>query len=362
MKVSAIRLHQLKLPLTKPYRVSFRTYTEFEPILVQALGTAGETGWGEAYIPTGASAETSDTGWTYCKEQAEKIVGRTVAEAKTLIDRTVESAPFAATAMMTALDMLARHPALHTTKETRIPLLVPISGKAEGEIQDEVDRLVDTGYGTLKVKVGWKVDDDLARVGYVQKAMRDRARITMDANRGYSKAQGVEFAAALKPAGIDLFEQPCGAEDWDGNTAVAKAATVPLMLDESIRGLADIERASKIPGVRFVKLKLKRIGGIDRAVVAMQRANQVGLDICLGDGVATELMCWVEACTGRGYLKRAGDMNGYLKPKVRLLKEPLPFERGALVLRPGFWPEVDEKRLEEHTQRSERFGAATAAA
>ncbi|MNC91617.1 hypothetical protein D3C83_79130 [compost metagenome] len=78
--------------------------------------------------------------------------------------------------------------------------------------------------------------------------------------------------------------------------------------------------------------------------------------------MATELMCWVEACTGRGYLKRAGDMNGYLKPKVRLLKEPLPFERGALVLRPGFWPEVDEKLLNEHTQRSERFGAATVAA
>ena len=362
MKVSEIRLYQLRLPLTKPYRVSFRTYTEFEPILVQALGSAGETGWGEAYIPTGASTETADTGWAYCKEQAEKIVGRTVTEAKAVIDRTVEGAPFAATAMMTALDVLARHPALHTTQEARIPLLVPISGKAEDEIMDEVDRLVEVGYRTLKVKVGWKVGDDLARVRYVQKAMGDRARITMDANRGYTQAQGVEFAAALDPAGVDLFEQPCGAEDWDGNAAVARATTVPLMLDESICGLADIERASKIRGVRFVKLKLKRIGGMDRAIAAMQRAGQVGLDICLGDGVATELMCWVEACTSRGYLKRAGDMNGYLKPKVRLLKEPLPFERGALVLRPGFWPDVDEKLLKEHTQRSERFGKVTAAA
>ena len=51
MKLNQIMLHQLKLPLKKPYRVSFRTYTELEPILVEIHGDNGAVGWGEAYIP-----------------------------------------------------------------------------------------------------------------------------------------------------------------------------------------------------------------------------------------------------------------------------------------------------------------------
>jgi hypothetical protein len=58
-------------------------------------------------------------------------------------------------------------------------------------------------------------------------------------------------------------------------------------------------------------------------------------------------------------VKRAGDMNGFLKPKTRLLAEPLEFDRGALVLKAGYWPEMNLNVLEAHTVRSERFSPAT---
>jgi len=54
-----------------------------------------------------------------------------------------------------------------------------------------------------------------------------------------------------------LFEQPCHSDDWDANASVAKVSTVPIMLDEPICGLDDIERAADIPNVGFCKLKLK---------------------------------------------------------------------------------------------------------
>ena len=50
-----------------------------------------------------------------------------------------------------------------------------------------------------------------------------------------------------------------------------------------------------------------------------------------------------------------GDMNGFLKPKVRLLANPLPFEGGCIVLRPGYWPEIDRAALRAHETRSERY-------
>lgn len=358
MKLSEVTLYQVKLPLVNPYRVSFRTYTDLEPILVEMRGDDGGCGWGEAYIPAGSTFETTETGWTFCREHAAKLLGKSTADAKAALDREVPGAPFAATAMITALAMLERHPVLQTSETTRIPVLVPIAGQTKPEIDEEVETLLDSGYGTLKVKVGWDVEDDLERVRRVQEAARGRAAITMDANRGYNREQGCRFASELNPESIALFEQPCGADDWDANAAVAKVSRVPLMLDESIKSTADIERAATVDGVKLIKLKLKRVGGVDRALAAMRRAREVGLDICLGDGVATELLCWVEACVSRGYLRRAGDMNGFLKPRTRLFKEPLAFERGSIVLKPGFWPEVDRDVIDAHLLRRERFAPA----
>ena len=360
MKLTDISLYQVKLPLAKPYKVSFRTYTDLEPILVEMRNGHGDCGWGEAYIPAGATFETAESGWAFCREHAGKLLGKTLKDAKSALDGQVPRAPFAATAMLTALAMLERHPALQIDETTRIPVLVPVAGKTKPEIDEEVEDLLERGYRTLKVKVGWDVDDDLERVRRVQESAAGRAEITMDANRGYDREQGCRFASALNPHSIALFEQPCAAEDWDANAAVAKVSPVPLMLDESIKSTADIERAATVAGVKFIKLKLKRVGGVDRALAAMGRARELGLDICLGDGVATEVLCWVEACVSRGHLRRAGDMNGFLKPRTRLFKEPLAFDDGSIVLEPGFWPEIDRGVLQAHLTRSERFASARA--
>jgi len=355
MKIDEIAVRQLKLPLTKPYRVSFRTYTEFEPIVVELRAADGRTGWGEAYVPAGASAETTDSAWAFCTGHAANLVGKSVAEARQTLDAQVAASPFAACAMLTALAVLERHPALQTRERLHLPLLVPVAGKTQEEISREIDGRLAEGYRTFKVKVGWEVTDDLARVRMVQQALAGRGEITMDANRGFTEQQGLKFAAGLNPQNIALFEQPCEADEWDANGRVAKACPVPVMLDESIRSNGDIDRAARMENVKLVKLKLKRVGGVERALAAMTRARDAGLGICLGDGVATELMCWVEACVSRGFVKRAGDMNGFLKPQTRLLANPLPFRDGGIVLEPGYWPEVDRELMRAHQVREERF-------
>ena len=42
------------------------------------------------------------------------------------------------------------------------------------------------------------------------------------------------------------------------------------------------------------------------------------------------------------------------------MKEPLAFEHGSIVLKPGFWPEVDRDVVKAHLLRSERFAPARA--
>ena len=65
MTIQEIRIHRLELPLSRPYRVSFRTYTALEPIFVEMIADDGASGWGEAYIPPGATFETPESGWAF---------------------------------------------------------------------------------------------------------------------------------------------------------------------------------------------------------------------------------------------------------------------------------------------------------
>ena len=61
----------------------------------------------------------------------------------------------------------------------------------------------------------------------------------------------------------------------------------------------------------------------------------------LGNGVACEVGCWMEACVARTLIGNAGEMNGFLKPVTRLLADPLRFGDGALILDAGYAPRLD---------------------
>jgi len=355
VKLDEIVLHLVRLPLVRPYHVSYRVYEAFEPIVIEARSADGRTGWGEGHISPGYSHETIEGGWDFCRAQAERLVGQDVETAKAMLEAGIAEHPVASTALVTALEMLEDRPLLRVDAEARIPLLTPLHASDREAIEAEVERRLEDGFRTFKVKVGKDVDADLARVRTVQEVLAGRATIRLDANRGFSRPDGCRFAKALEPAGIELFEQPCASGDWDANAAVAAVSTVPVMLDESIYGMADIERAGAIPGVGLVKLKLKKMGGLARLHAGLERIRALGMEPVLGDGVATELGCWMEACVARRTIQNAGEMNGFLKPRARLFRTPLRFERGALVLDAGFVPEIDRGALEAHRVALERF-------
>ena len=60
MKLQEIVLRKVRLPLIRPYVLSYRTFTEFEPIIVEARDGDGRIGWGEGHISPGSSGETRD--------------------------------------------------------------------------------------------------------------------------------------------------------------------------------------------------------------------------------------------------------------------------------------------------------------
>lgn len=359
--VDSVEMHYTRFPLITPYKVSSGVLEKFDPIIVEVRGRGGESGWGEVLIVPGYTPETVQGTWDLCCQLAASIVGRNVKSAAAVVTSNLQAGPGAASAMLTALEMLARDSILVATRDIRVPLLAPCQAHTPAEIDEEVEQLLAEGYRTLKVKVGYDWQHDLERVCCVQQAVNGRATIRLDANRGYDESAGKAFASRLDPKGIELFEQPCGSEDWKANAAVASVSTVPVMLDESIYGLADIDRAATIHGVGFVKLKLKKIGGLTMLETALERIRVHGLTPVLGDGVSMEIGCWMEACVAARSITNAGEMNGFLKARQRLFAQPLGFDDGAIVIPGGYWPEVDRRALAAHVEKSEHFRARSVA-
>lgn len=363
MRIREITLYRADLPLVTPYRLSYRTFESFEPLIVEIRDEDGREGWGEQHISPGSSAETRDGGWTFAREVGALLVGMTPAEAKQSVAAHAAESEVAATALTTALEMLEDAPVLANAEDRRFRLLTAFNATEGAAIEREVEDRLEQGFRTFKIKVGKDVERDIDYLGLIQRAAAGRASLRVDANRGYSQADGCRFAASIDPDGVELFEQPCAAEDWEANAAVAAVSNVPLMLDEPICGLADIDRAAAIPGVGLCKVKLKRFGSLANLGAAIERIQSHGLGAILGDGLGAEVNCWMEARVADGLIDNAGEFNGFVKirPEARLLADPLPFKAGEIHLPAGWRPRIDRQRLAERSLASERLAKTTTA-
>jgi L-Ala-D/L-Glu epimerase / N-acetyl-D-glutamate racemase len=339
--VERLNLYRLEVPLTTPYRLAFGPVTRFDTILVEALDDEGRLGLGEATLLTGYTAETIAGSWERMQQLAAGFPGLPPGRCVERLADQIGAAPFAATALATAMEMLQGSPWLQVQERAHVPLLGLVNAGEPAKLELEVDELLRAGFRTLKVKVGFDVEQDARRVRLIQQTVAGRCRLRVDANQGYDAAQGCRFAAALDPDGIELFEQPCAAGDWDAALAVARVSTVPMMLDESIYGIDDIEKAARLGAARYVKLKLMKMGGLESLARGIRRIRELGMEPVLGNGVACEVGCWMEACVARTLIGNAGEMNGFLKPAARLFADPLRFDDGALVLDAGYAPRLD---------------------
>ncbi|MBD5656357.1 MAG: mandelate racemase/muconate lactonizing enzyme family protein [Candidatus Eremiobacteraeota bacterium] len=361
-KLERLDLTLVRVPLMRPYELAFGPLEAFDTIVVEATLDDGRTGLGEATITlSGYTNEVLGECWDFAREFADRFAGAdTTATRAALVPHCVRF-PFTTTAFGTAIEMALGSPLLAVETPARVPILGLLQGADEAALARDMDRLIEAGFQTLKFKVGRDVENDLRRVATVQALLDGRATIRLDANRGFTREEGCRFASSLDPTGIELFEQPCAADDWEAAWAVAGVARVPMMLDESIYGLDDIVRAAELGIVAYVKVKLMKFGGLAHLATALELIRSRGLGAVLGNGVAHDTACWMEACVARGRLANAGEMNGFLKPETAYVREPLRFERGAIVLEPGYRPELDPVIAARVTQAKHSAGASLAA-
>ncbi|HKU87054.1 MAG TPA: enolase C-terminal domain-like protein [Casimicrobiaceae bacterium] len=357
INIERVDVRRLAVPLTRPYKLAFGPVTQYDTILVDVTGSDGQRGFGEATLLTGYTDETIDDSERLAYDVAAGLPGIEVAEACSRMRVLGERAPFVATAFHTALDMASGYPLLAPKERLRVPILGLLQGDDEAQLSDAFERLRASGYRTVKVKIGFDVDVDLRTLAAVQSVVAGRAAIRIDANQGYTAAEAIAFVRAADPADVELFEQPCAAEDWDAHMLVAEAAArrgLPLMLDESIYAITDSERAARERACAYLKVKLMKFVAVDALAAAIERIRALGMQPVLGNGVACDVSCWMEACVAARHIDNAGEMNGFLKADRMLFAHPLALENGDIVVETGV-PALDDDALAFHTRAHRTF-------
>ncbi|MGE0724303.1 MAG: mandelate racemase/muconate lactonizing enzyme family protein [Alphaproteobacteria bacterium] len=359
--LAGLRAWWLKLPLTEPYENALGALRHFDVMVLRLEDGDGRIGWGEACPVAGYSPETPAEAWEALNSAASALTGALPAAIDEWAAARHRSIPFVVSAIGEAMARMTGDPLLRPAERpVRVALAGTVNTLSIDEAPARAAALVAQGYRTLKVKVGYDPAADAARVDAIGAAIGASARIRADANQGYDRERALDFARRVRPAPIEVFEQPLPADQWAGLAEIARRSPLPLMLDESIYDEADVVRAAREVGAAAVKLKMSKAGGPAALGRQVERARALGLGIVVGNGVASDLGCLHEAlCVSRLGVETAGELNGFLKPTTALLPTPLGYEAPHVVVAPGPLPAPVPERLERFAV--ERIGTGAAA-
>ncbi len=118
------------------------------------------------------------------------------------------------------------------------------------------------GFPAVKVKMRVPADRDL--VARVRDAVGPSVGIRVDANAAWDVDTAIEVGRSLVALDVELFEQPVA--NLDDLALVRRACSIPVAADESIRSVADAQRARRLGAADVVVLKVQPLGGVRAAL------------------------------------------------------------------------------------------------
>lgn len=141
------------------------------------------------------------------------------------------------------------------------------------------------GFRAFKLKVGKSIEADLAVLRAIV-AEFPGATFRPDGNAGLTVDEALRYLDAAKSAGarVECFEQPC--RTVQELEKVARSTPVPVLADESVKGLADL---AAFDGTCGVNLKIAKSGGILAALEIGRAAAHRSLPVMVGGMVESRL-------------------------------------------------------------------------
>lgn len=305
----AVELRRCGLELVRPIRASFTAHHRRPVVLVRLLDEDGLEGWGEcdalaervyAGEDANASAHALATRLVPALGSGRLDEDDPVADLVARL-RVVPGSAFAKAALeMAVLDAWLRRSArslasfLGATRTT-VTASATISLASVDAVVAAVADAAGDGYRRVKCKIA--PGHDVAPLAALRRAFPDLA-VVADANGAYDPRQAEQrrALAQLDELGLVALEQPLARGDLDASARLCAALSTPVLLDESIGGLADLKAALERGAGDGVVVKPGRLGGILAARELARRAADAGLHVVLGGMFETGLARAAHLC------------------------------------------------------------------
>ena len=256
MKIKAIQVGSISLPLVRPFKTALRTVEAVNDIVVRVIADDGSVGYGEA--PPTAVITGDTTGSILC-----------------------------------------------AVRDFIRPALV-------GMELDDLDA-VQQGFDILKVKVGKEGLADVERMAAIRAAVGPEVKLRVDANQGWTAEQSVAIIRAMEDKGLDieLVEQPVPAHDLAGLRAVTAAVDTPILADEAVFSYYDAANLIEQKAADLINIKLMKTGGIHNALKICRMAEEHGIECMIGCMLESRLSVAAAAhlAAGQSIVTRA-DLDG----------------------------------------------------
>jgi L-alanine-DL-glutamate epimerase-like enolase superfamily enzyme len=217
------------------------------------------------------------------------------------------------------------------------------------------------GFQQVKLKVGIPDTDDVARTRRARRWLGRSIDLRLDANEAWPPAEAAARIESLAPFGITSVEQPVLHEDVAALAEVRKQVRTPIMLDESLCGEIDAERAVRGGWCDLFNLRLSKCGGFIPSLRLAQLAKRHGLGYQLGCQVGETAIL---SAAGRHFATSVKDIR-YLEGSFdrhlvweSLAAEDLTFGRGGwapMLVGSGLGCTIDPARVDWVTKRKEKL-------
>lgn len=362
MKITAIHLYAIRLPLHVPFVVSYHTYRDMPSIIVKLETDEGITGYGEGVADEHVTGDTWESTFHILKSTlAPVILGTDPMNMEKLHDNmngAIYGAPTAKAAIdIACFDIMGKklgqpvYQLIGGRYHDEFPITHVLSIAEPEQMAEEASSMVNKGYDSFKMKVGTDAKKDVKRIQAVRERVGKDVAIRVDVNQGWkNSATTLAAMRSLRNLDLDWLEQPVLADDIDGMAFIKSKTDVPLMIDEGLKGPREMREIIQKRAADKVNIKLMKCGGIYPAVKLAHQAELAGIECQIGSMVESSVAS--SAGFHVAFSKKiitSVELTGPLKfsKDVGNLHYDVPFIR--LTEKPGLGVDVNEDIVSELT-------------
>ena len=353
----------LDLPTIRPHQLSMATMNGQTLMLVRLYCSDGTVGIGEGTTIGGlAYGAESPEGMklaidTYFAPLLKGSDANRVQAVMATLNTAIRDNRFAKCAVETALyDALGQRTGLAVSEllggrlRERLPVAWTLaSGNTAKDIDEAEAMLAQRRHCIFKLKIGKReVQQDVAHVAAIKRAMGDRASVRVDVNMAWSELEARHGLAALADAGCELAEQPVARPE-----ALARLTgryPIAVMADESLVGPVSAFTLARVAGADVYAIKIEQSGGLRAAQEVAAIADAANIELYGGTMLEGAIGTIASAHVFSTFreLHWGTELFGPLLLTEEILQTPLTYKDFHLELPtgPGLGIKLDEDRVQ----------------